>query len=221
MRASAAGGLFWVAWAVSLKSPAPLGRPGPDPCSPKWLPQAPSKATTENSAYHRDWRSPGAPITSKRASGLDGVHISTKTTDRNCWTFFQNLRASAAGGPFWVAWVVSLRPKWASRLDGVHVSTKTTDPHLWAFSKNMRASAAGGLFGVAWVLSLKSPAPLGRPVPKRHPRGTLRTRSGSSGVVEHLRHRADESRSPHPFGPPGEAWICRGRFDEDDQYSGN
>ena len=40
--------LFWVAWAVSLKSPAPLGRPGPDPCSPKWLPQAPSKATTEN-----------------------------------------------------------------------------------------------------------------------------------------------------------------------------
>ena len=29
LRASAAGGLFWVAWVVSLKLPAPLGRPDP------------------------------------------------------------------------------------------------------------------------------------------------------------------------------------------------
>ena len=145
-RASAAGGLFWVAWAVSLKSPAPLGRPGPDPCSPKWLPQAPSKATTENSVYHRDWRSPGAPITSKKASGLDGVHISTKANVHHVWAFSKNLRTSAAGGPFWVAWVV------------------------------------------CWRL----PAPLGRPGPQKHPKGTPRTRFGSSGVVS--------------WKPPGPLW---------------
>ena len=36
-----------------------------DPGWPKWLPQAPFKATTNNSVYRCDWRSPGAPITSK------------------------------------------------------------------------------------------------------------------------------------------------------------
>ncbi len=33
------------------------------------------KATTNNSAYRCDWRSPGAPITSKLVCYLDGVHI--------------------------------------------------------------------------------------------------------------------------------------------------
>ena len=33
------------------------------------------KATTNNSAYRGDWRSPGAPITSKFAFYFDGLHI--------------------------------------------------------------------------------------------------------------------------------------------------
>ena len=39
------------------------------------LPQASFKATANNSAYRCDWRSPGAPITSKWVFDLDGVHI--------------------------------------------------------------------------------------------------------------------------------------------------
>ena len=52
-----------------------LGPHASDLGSPKWLPQAPLKATKNNSAYHCDWRSPGAPVTSKWAFDLDGVHI--------------------------------------------------------------------------------------------------------------------------------------------------
>ena len=69
------------------------------------------------------------------------------------------------------------------RLDGVHISTKANARHFWAFKTNLRASAAGGPFWVAWVVSLKPPAPFGRPGPQRQPRGTPRTRFGSSGVV--------------------------------------
>ena len=52
-----------------------LGSHASDLGSPKWLPQAPCKAATNNSAYRGDWRSPGAPITSNWAFDLDGVHI--------------------------------------------------------------------------------------------------------------------------------------------------
>ena len=52
-----------------------LGSHASDLGSPKWLPQIPCKAATNNSAYRCDWRSPGARITSKWAFDLDGVHI--------------------------------------------------------------------------------------------------------------------------------------------------
>ena len=52
-----------------------LGPHASDPGSPKWLPQAPIKATTNNSAYPRDWRSPGALITPKWVFGFEIVHI--------------------------------------------------------------------------------------------------------------------------------------------------
>ena len=52
-----------------------LGPHASDLGSPKWLPQAPCKATTNNSAYRSDWCSPGVLITSKWAFDLDGVHI--------------------------------------------------------------------------------------------------------------------------------------------------
>ena len=52
-----------------------LGPHASDLGAPKWLPQAPFKATKNNSAYRCDWRSPGAPITSKWVFDLDDVHI--------------------------------------------------------------------------------------------------------------------------------------------------
>ena len=52
-------------WRSSAHLLEGLGPHVSDPGWPKWLPQAPFKATTQNSAYRRDWRSPGAPITSK------------------------------------------------------------------------------------------------------------------------------------------------------------
>jgi hypothetical protein len=55
-----------------------LGPHASDPGWPKWLPQAPFKATTNNSMYRRNWRSPGAPTTSKCEFYLDGVHIFKK-----------------------------------------------------------------------------------------------------------------------------------------------
>jgi len=62
-------------WRSSAHLLEGLGPHASDPGWPKWLPQAPFKATTNNSAYRGDWRSPGAPITSKWAFYLDGVHI--------------------------------------------------------------------------------------------------------------------------------------------------
>ncbi len=58
----------------------------------------------------------------------------------------------------------------------MHISTKANVHHAWAFSKHLRAFAAGGPFGVAWVVSWRLPAPLGRPGPPRHSKGTPRTR---------------------------------------------
>ena len=52
-----------------------LGPDASDLGSPQWFPQAPLEATTNNSTYRGDWRSPGAPITSKWAFDFDGVHI--------------------------------------------------------------------------------------------------------------------------------------------------
>jgi hypothetical protein len=63
-------------WRSSAHLVESLGPHASDPGKPKWLPQAPFKATTNNSAYRGDWRSPGAPITSKLVFYLDGVHIS-------------------------------------------------------------------------------------------------------------------------------------------------
>ena len=48
-------------WRSSAHLLEGLGPHVSDPGWPKWLPQAPFKATTNNSAYRRDWRSPGAP----------------------------------------------------------------------------------------------------------------------------------------------------------------
>ena len=48
-------------WRSSAHLLEGLGPHVSDPVWPKWLPQAPFKATTQNSAYRRDWRSPGAP----------------------------------------------------------------------------------------------------------------------------------------------------------------
>ena len=52
-------------WRSSTYLLESLGAHVSDPGWPKWLPQAPFKATKNNSAYRRDWRSPGAPIISK------------------------------------------------------------------------------------------------------------------------------------------------------------
>ncbi len=46
-------------WRSSAHFLKGLGPHASDPGWPKWLPQAPFKATTNNSAYCRDWRSPG------------------------------------------------------------------------------------------------------------------------------------------------------------------
>jgi hypothetical protein len=48
-------------WCSSAHLLEGLGPHVSDPGWPKWLPQAPLKTTTQNSAYRRDWRSPGRP----------------------------------------------------------------------------------------------------------------------------------------------------------------
>ena len=76
-------------WCSSAHLLEGLGPHVSDPGWPKWLPQAPFKATTHNSAYRRDWRSPGAPITFKWASDLDGVLCfnNERVLLRACCTF--------------------------------------------------------------------------------------------------------------------------------------
>ena len=56
------------------------------------------KATTNNSAYSRDWRSPGAPITSKWAFYLDGVHIFKNVCFCMFFYFSANRRDSRSPG---------------------------------------------------------------------------------------------------------------------------
>ena len=90
-----------------------LGPHASDLGSPKWLPQAPFKATTNNSAYRCDWRSPGAPITSKWFFDLDVVHIFNNV----CFAYLCTFRGSV---------VIRVRP--APSLDqyGLLASTACT-----------------------------------------------------------------------------------------------
>ncbi len=85
-------------WRSSAHLLEGFGPHASDPGSPKWLPQAPFLATTNKSTYRRDWRSPGAPITSKWASGLDGVHTFNNVCLCICLYFSASRRDSRSPG---------------------------------------------------------------------------------------------------------------------------
>ncbi len=69
-----------------------LGPHASDLGSPKWLLQVLVKAMTNNSTYRGDGRSPGAPITSKWAFDLDGVHIFNNVCFCMCLCFSASRR---------------------------------------------------------------------------------------------------------------------------------
>jgi hypothetical protein len=93
--------------------------------------------------------------------------------------------------------------------------TRANDHRFWGLPKNLRASAAEGPFWVAWVVSSRLPAPLGRPGPQRHPNGTPRTRSGSSGVVSWKSPGPVREASRTPEGTP-KSLQGRGQYEAND-----
>ncbi len=136
-----------------------LGPHASDPGSPKWLPEAPlrSRRTTQRTVVIG--ARPAPHITSKWASGQDGVHIFKNTCVFAyvcCFRRFVVIRVRPAP---------SFDQRGASRLDGVHISTKANVHHAWAFSKTRAPLRREIRLGRLDCL-LEAPGPLVRPGPK-------------------------------------------------------
>jgi hypothetical protein len=98
----------------------------------------------DNSALLGDSRSPGTLVSPIWACRPDGVHIYTKANAHRFWVFLEKLHASAAGNPFWVARVVSLRPPAPLGRPGPQKQPRGTPRKR---------------FGSSWVVSWRSPGP--------------------------------------------------------------
>ncbi len=111
------------------------------------------------------------------------MHISTKADFHNVWTVSKNMGTSAAGRPFWVAWVVSWRlPAPLGRPPGSQRQRHSTDA-VW----------------VVWVVSWRPPGLLWEA--SRPPKPRSRDGDNMMPVTQNL----DKRRFPHwstlPQGP--------------------
>ena len=117
------------------------------------------------------------------------MHISTKANAHRFWVFLKKPRASAAGGPFWVARVVSLRPPAPLGRPGPQRQPKGTPRKL---------------FGSSGVVSWRSPGPpLGG---LRAPKGTPKSLQGrgqyEASDLKLTQTKASELKL-HSFFPQG------------------
>jgi hypothetical protein len=153
-------------------------------CERPWLAKV---APTGNSAYRRDWHSLGASLTPQCKVGL--LASSACTFSTTCvFACVCSFRRS-----------VVIRVRRAPSFDqhGLLASTACTFLRRLMFIMCGRfqktcAPLRRNPFWVAWVVSWKLPAPLGRPGPQRHPKGTPGTGFGSSRVAS--------------WRPPGPLW---------------